>query len=459
MLKFHQTIKGKMVIGVSVTIIILTLLMNTIIIINDRNDARKVADQYLENSLAFVSTSLAHSLWDYDKDTVEEILQSVMTSEYVASVELKDEHGTVIFGFQKPNLMAYEGYLKYGQNDVVYLDHVIGKIEIGVSSYLLEQAALDNMTRNYLFTVLTILFIIIVILYLTDNITSPLRTLEEAAHSIASGRLENDIQVKSNDEVGALAVALHSMQEQLMENRKEILDKVDQLQEKNTMIQEKNVMIESLYDEQLSMNDQLRNMVAEINSSYKITVLALANSIEANDSYTRGHCDRVRRFALLIADEMNLSDADKESLEYASVLHDIGKIGVPYSVLNKESRLTDAEFEMIKKHPTIGYEIIKDIPFLKDSAEIVLQHHERLDGLGYPYGLTKDAIKETALVLCVADAYDAMTSARPYRKEPLSYDQAMEQMRKGRDTQFDSLVVDALIRVCQKESEAGSIEK
>jgi len=130
-------------------------------------------------------------------------------------------------------------------------------------------------------------------------------------------------------------------------------------------------------------------------------------------------------------------------LEYAALLHDVGKIGIPSSILNKPTRLSEEEFDIIKTHPTIGYEILKDIEFLKRSALIIYQHHERIDGKGYPRGLTKDELDILTRIITVTDAYDAMTSARPYRKEPLSHKEAMEILIEGSGTQFDGDIVDA----------------
>lgn len=444
MLRFRHTIRGKMVIGVSSTIILITLLMNTFIIIRERDTAKENANQHLINTLAFTSGAISHSLWDYDQDTVKENLLALMKVDYIAAITLSDENDSVIFSFEKPSLLELSSYLKQGNADIIFDDNYLGVLSVTVSSYYLEQSALREMQRNYLITVLTILFIILVIAKLTENITQPLLKLEKVALNIADGQLDNVIAVNREDEIGQLASTIQSMQSQLIEKHIEISKKVLELEQMNETVHDKNLKIENLYSEQLNMNNQLIQMVSEINSSYKITILALANSIEANDAYTRGHCDRVRQYALQIADVLHVTKEEKESLEYAAVLHDIGKIGIPNEILNKESQLTPAEYEQIKKHPAIGYDIIKDIPFLKKSAVIVLQHHERIDGKGYPNSLTEENINLLAQILCVADAYDAMTSARPYRKQPLTHETAMNQLTEGIHSQFNGVIVNAL---------------
>ena len=130
-----------------------------------------------------------------------------------------------------------------------------------------------------------------------------------------------------------------------------------------------------------SYYDQLLD---EVRSGYIITVKSLSNAIEAKDKYTKGHCERVTTYALDTARRMGLSEEELVSLEYAAILHDVGKIGMPISVLNKPGRLTDEEFKLIMSHPKVGYEIVKDIKFLAKSVDIVLHHHERVDGKGYP---------------------------------------------------------------------------
>ena len=143
--------------------------------------------------------------------------------------------------------------------------------------------------------------------------------------------------------------------------------------------------------------------------------MALANAIEASDAYTRGHCERVQKYALLIAEEIGMSTRERRNIHMAAILHDIGKIGVPMDILNKETPLTKEEFDAIKKHSDIGYQIMKDIEFLSESAQIVLQHHERFDGNGYNNGISGDSILLSARIIGIADAYDAMVKDRPYR--------------------------------------------
>ncbi|AEV68844.1 HD domain-containing phosphohydrolase [Acetivibrio clariflavus] len=197
-------------------------------------------------------------------------------------------------------------------------------------------------------------------------------------------------------------------------------------------------------------NVELTKFYNEIQYGYLQTVMCLANSIEAKDPYTRGHCQRVMEISCELGRAMGLSEDDIEDLRYAAILHDIGKIGISASILNKPGKLTEEEFNEIKKHPSIAYNILKDVDFLRNGLDGVLQHHERYDGKGYPNGLKKDEICIFGRILCVADAFDAMTSDRPYRKG-MSMEDAIKELERCKGTQFDPQIVDVLISMVQEK--------
>lgn len=175
----------------------------------------------------------------------------------------------------------------------------------------------------------------------------------------------------------------------------------------------------------------------------------LCTTIEAKDEYTRGHSHRVAEYSALIAKELGWDSKDILNLKYAAHLHDIGKIGIPDTVLNKPTKLTAEEYAVIKEHPVIGAEILKNITIVKDAAKVARHHHERYDGTGYPDGLSGEDIPLQARIVAVADSYDAMSSKRIYRNA-LSPDAIIREIEKGKGTQFDPELADIFLKLLEE---------
>ncbi|WP_427366653.1 HD-GYP domain-containing protein [Candidatus Caldatribacterium saccharofermentans] len=170
---------------------------------------------------------------------------------------------------------------------------------------------------------------------------------------------------------------------------------------------------------------------------------ALTAAVDAKDPYTRGHSARVAQLALRIADCLNLSGKEKEVIEYAAILHDVGKIGITDTILSKPGRLSPEEYRVIQEHPLIGYRIVKDVDFLRRVAEIILTHHERCNGHGYPEGRKMEEIPLEARIVAVADVFDALTSERPYRRA-YTVDEALEIMENEEEGHFDPKILAVL---------------
>ncbi len=179
-------------------------------------------------------------------------------------------------------------------------------------------------------------------------------------------------------------------------------------------------------------------------ANYFGTIQALVNVIEATDKYTRGHSERVKTIALMIGRRLGIPKKEQELLEYAAILHDIGKVGVDAMIVNKNGRLTRAELSLLKAHPVIGNEILGPIGTMDGIRTTILQHHEKYNGTGYPYGISGNDITLKARILSVADTFDAMMTDRPYRKA-FSLPQVKKEIRDCSGTQFDPVVVSALI--------------
>ncbi|WP_166241059.1 HD-GYP domain-containing protein [Paenibacillus turpanensis] len=181
-------------------------------------------------------------------------------------------------------------------------------------------------------------------------------------------------------------------------------------------------------------------------------IIALSKSLDSRDPYTAFHSGSVAAYAVQLASAMKLPQRSIDAIYIGGLLHDIGKIGVPESVLTKPSKLSEYEYQAIQQHPMLGYEILKHIPKFRRNGvlEMVLHHHERYDGKGYPYGLKGEQIPLHARIIAVADAYDAMMSKRIYRSCEPGHDFALNEIRKCRGSQFDPQIADVFIHMLEQ---------
>jgi len=199
------------------------------------------------------------------------------------------------------------------------------------------------------------------------------------------------------------------------------------------------------------------SLYQDLDELFRGTIRAIVKTIEAKDEYTRGHTERVTEYSLLIGDEMGLSDEEKRRLEISALLHDVGKIGIPDAILGKPGKLTDKEFDAIKSHPKRGAEIMSSIKQMSDVLDGIKYHHERYDGKGYPERLKDDKIPAIARIICVADAFDAMTTDRPYR-QGLAVEEAKRRLIENKWSQFDGDIVDTFIGLFSNKSKLKNLE-
>jgi putative nucleotidyltransferase with HDIG domain len=317
---------------------------------------------------------------------------------------------------------------------------------------------------------------------LSGMITRPIVQLTRTAERLANGDLKQRVRVSARDEIGLLARTFNAMVDGLeatvrnLEGRNRLLEdedakrsaQMDKDASERVRIEKElrlaRIEIDHLVDkrtEALSRaNDELHGKVLEtrrsedylqstldrLERSLEGTFRALSMTLDLRDPYMAGHQHRVASLAVAIAQEMNLTADKVEGLRFAGIIHDIGKIAAPAELLAKPGRLSKSELQLIKDHPRIGYEMVKDIAFPWPVAHIILQHHERLDGSGYPEGLTGDAVLQEARILAVADVVEAVCSLRPYRPA-LGLEKGLEEIRKGRGIRYDTRVVDACIKL------------
>ncbi len=242
--------------------------------------------------------------------------------------------------------------------------------------------------------------------FVSLRVTRPIKKLVEGTRRISEGDLDYRVKTGGSDEMGELADSFNKMTVKLSDARNELF-----------------------------------------NYFYRVAQ-TLVRVLEAKDQYTRGHSDRVAVYAERLAIEMGLPKQRTEILKEAALLHDIGKMGVETMILRKDSSLTAEEGDIIHKHPAIGEDILKPVSLDKDILAVIRGHHERYDGKGYPDKLKGDDINIMAAIVSVADAYDAMTSNRPYMKN-MTKEEAIEQLKQNSGTQFNPKVVDAFVKVLQ----------
>jgi len=323
---------------------------------------------------------------------------------------------------------------------------------------------------------------VLCVILLSGMITRPLIQLTRAAERLAGGDLKQRARVFGRDEAGLLARTFNGMLDGLEKSFKDLEGRNRTLEDeaaRRTAQMDKDaaervrvekelrmarIEIDHLVDKRTEAlaraNDELHGKVLEtrrsedylqstldrLERSLEGTFKAMSATLELRDPYMAGHQHRVSSLAVTIAQEMNMPWEKIEGIRFAGIIHDIGKIAAPAEIMAKPGRLTKTEFQLIKDHPRVGYEMIKDIAFPWPVAHIVLQHHERLDGSGYPEGLVGDAILPEARILAVADVVEAVCSLRPYRPA-LGIEKALEEIRKGRGIRYDTRVVDACIKL------------
>ncbi|HAV42615.1 TPA: hypothetical protein DCX15_01170 [bacterium] len=247
-------------------------------------------------------------------------------------------------------------------------------------------------------------------IFISRGITRAIKELVEGTHLISQGDLKHRIKIEGGDEVAKLAESFNIMAANLERSRR------------------------------------------ELHSYFYRTARSLILTLEAKDSYTRGHSERVAEHSRKIALALGFSQEEADLLKEVAILHDIGKIGVPEEILNKKERLTEAEWEIIRQHPSLGEGILKPVFEGEEMLSIVRHHHERVDGKGYPDRIPVDKINLSTQIVSAADTYDAMISNRPYRPA-LSKESAIAELLKSQGTQLSPKVVKVFVEILQREKD------
>lgn len=282
-------------------------------------------------------------------------------------------------------------------------NQVVGMLSVAVSRAQIEQIQAASKKYLLISSLIALLFAVGMGQLIARQITNPINKLARGAKSVAEGNLDTKIDIDSKDEIGTFANIFNNMTQSLLEGKKR---------------EEKNVLD---------------------------TIAALSKALEARDSYSEGHSQRVAEYTKMLAKMIGLPEEEQELLYNSGLLHDVGKIGIRDAVLLKDGRLTEEEYNIIKMHPVYGYEIAKNIDFLKPMLPMIRHHHEKVDGTGYPDRIKQDDIPLGARLMALADVYDAVTTDRPYRKG-MSQERALSIFKKDAGTHFDAELVDAFLK-------------
>ncbi|MDD2752500.1 MAG: HD domain-containing protein [Candidatus Omnitrophica bacterium] len=284
----------------------------------------------------------------------------------------------------------------------------IAIIGVDIAATDIYKAQNEILKRALFVLIIGIILSILLGIVFSRRITKPIEKIVAGTRSIASGNLNYQVEVLGNDEISELGRNFNRMARSLYKARR-----------------------------------RMQNYV------YRV-IQSLIRIIEAKDSYTRGHSERVAEYALKIGQRWGLSPEKMELLHETAVLHDIGKLGIQENILNKKESLTPEEWELIKKHPVIGEDILRPIMINPEMLSIVRGHHERFDGTGYPDKLSGNNIHLFAQILSIIDSYDAMTSVRAYRPA-FTKERAIEELRRNKGSQFNPRIVDVFVKILEEE--------
>lgn len=284
---------------------------------------------------------------------------------------------------------------------------------VGVDMMASDIEATQKAIHKRVFTVFLLgtLLSLLLGVWLSKKMTQSIAALAEGIHRVSHGDLDYKIAIRGHDEIAELSRSFNQMA------------------------------------------DDLRDARRKSREYFYGVIRSLILIVEARDPYTRGHSERVAAYAVEIARRLGVSSEKIEMIEQSALLHDIGKLGIHEGILGKKGPLTPDEWEMLRNHPVIGEEILRPVLLDPEMLAIVRGHHERYDGTGYPDRLAGDGIHLFTQILSVADAFDAMTSTRPYRGA-LNREQAIEELKKNRGVQFSPKIVDAFIQCLREEKQS-----
>ncbi len=430
------TLKIKLLAGFS---LLFLMVIGTVFSISLSHQRRLLFDEIEKRgrmTASYLAVSARDAVLEADLLTLSTLVGAVQHDPDLVMVDLRDRHGRILMHSDVSKVESIspappassrgggtaEQTAPPAQEDPASLIEIVEPIAfqgktIGTLRLRLSTRGVEGLVRhatNSLYTTMGIALVLGVVgtVLLTKTFLRQVDALAKATSEVAGGDFDVSVRIDSHDEIGQLGASFNQMTERL----------------------------------KLAHDELERGHIS--------TTLALAGAVEAKDPYTSGHCTRVSSYAMEIGKCIGLAPAELKQLELASILHDIGKIGIKDEILVKPGRLTFKEVQIMRAHPRIGQQILQRVKPLRYVAECILSHHEALDGKGYPQGLKGDRIPLISRIITVADSYDAMSTSRPYR-EALPPERAIARLVAAKGRQFDPVLVEAFVHL----NELGVIDR
>jgi putative nucleotidyltransferase with HDIG domain len=475
-----------------ITLIVVTIVsISSLVTLNHQN--KTITDIAQRNTAVLTETikgSITDAMLSGHSSDIRKILSQISNQKLITTLRIIDESGKVLnsanpdeigkTAFSKA-LLAYKrgksGITYIGDNEFVSISpilnstacsvchdpstKILGLLEIETPISYLQGFLADTKRQTFLTaTVIIILLLVSIFCFLAMHLDKPLHSLIFSMGQIEEGRFIMSPNFTSSREMNILSRQFNRMVKRLqilmetaVKNEGELVraqEKLvhhheihlmnDQLEEQLREIESLNISLEERIEEIEEANHKIAAFAEKQQKDYLSTIQSLVSAIEASDSYTRGHSERVTHFSLLLARSLNLPPERLCVMERAAILHDIGKIGINFAILNKRGALSPSETHHLREHPAIGMKILEPMDFLDDVRTCIGQHHERYDGMGYPNRHADDALLLESRILAIADAFDAMTSDRPYR-EAMTVSDAVRELYSNAGTQFDPELV------------------
>lgn len=421
-----RTIVRDLTVGLTVTIVLVTATISLLYYVSSTSSAEKRLKDRAMAHVNRLSNRLTTQILNKDDVTITRIAWDYQRFYDIAVLRVFDAAGDAIYhaNVLEDNVLE-ETALVTAKKSVDWYGLNLGAIEVSLT----RKGIIEAQQRTLYLTLMTMFSIILSViaasrLLLKTFLTRPLATIAQGIEVIAGGSYDHILAPVNRWDIDVIIEKINVMASQIAERDRRLKDMVK-------------VLTKSQYD---------------LHQSLEETVISLASTAEKRDPYTAGHQERVSRLALAIAKEQGLPDQQIKGLHIAAMLHDIGKIALPAEYLAKPSLLSKIERAAIEHHAEVGYDILKNIHFPWPVAEIVYQHHEHLDGSGYPRGLTDKEIHLEAKILAVADVVEAMSAHRPYRAS-LGITAALDEIRAGRGTRYHIASVDACLRLLEEKAD------